>query len=269
MSEILHNLARDEYDALKRVNYSRLRLMGKSPAHYLHGSHMDSKALKLGNFSHLAVFEPHRLDAYHLWTGSKVAKGWKAFKEEKGEENIITDSEREEALRIRDAIYGNPDAAALLADGKPEVTVLWELAGEGFSFECKARVDWLCGDNSVVELKTCRDASRRGFGKQAAQLGYTGQLGYYGRGVEYATQRAVPNHLVIAVETEAPYPVTVFEVLRADVDAGWGRCCTYLDRLAECQRTGLWPGYAQGRVTLELPAWAVEDFDEETEEEAA
>lgn len=268
MSELREDMSREYYDALKRVNWSRLRLMGKSPAHYFHGGTRDSAALKLGGVAHLLTLEPHLFEARYIVNdenrNSNAFKAVKAFAEQAGKV-VLKQAEVDDARRIADAIRNNKDAAALLSKGRAEVSCLWELAGDGFSFECKARLDWLCEDGTLVELKTCRDASPRRFGRQAAEMGYCGQLAWYERG-RYSVEpgrRVERVPVVIAVESDEPYPVTVFEVGPRELALGWDRCAAYLGKLSECQRLGKWPGYAEGRVPLQLPQWAMETFEEE------
>lgn len=88
---------------------------------------------------------------------------------------MLSEDDRETALRVADAVHDHPLAEALLTNGGwPEATALWTLdlevdtdgdENEGaHSLQCKGRVDYYDPRNGVLaDLKTSRDASPDAF----------------------------------------------------------------------------------------------------------
>lgn len=269
MSQIIHGLPREQYDAIDRHSFSRLKLMGRSPLHFKSLRPKDTAAKRLGTFADMALSEPERFAGLKVWAGDKVkaAKAWKDFKAANPEGTYVCEEERDEAIAMRDAILAHPIAGPIFSDGKAQPSILWELEGEGFRFELKSRPDWISADGVLVDLKTTRNVSRRAFGKQAADLDYPAQLAFYSRALEAATGAPAPRRLIVAVESEPPYPVVVYELTEKQLADGWNKCAGWLGTLSECERTGVWPGPATEVVPLELPHWA--EISDEDEQEAA
>jgi hypothetical protein len=73
------------YDAIDRMHWSKLKILGRSPAHLRHAmtaGFEDSNARKLGRVRHIATFEPERYAAQvAVWRGGvRRGKEWDAFK---------------------------------------------------------------------------------------------------------------------------------------------------------------------------------------------
>mgnify|MGYP006087934373 CR=1 FL=1 len=83
----------------------------------------------------------------------------------------------EDAHRCVATTRANPLANELLTEGFPELTVLAKCQNTGLWL--KARPDWLRFDEVVVDYKTTRNASPRGFAKQAKELNYALQQEFY------------------------------------------------------------------------------------------
>lgn len=257
---------RDEYDRMSdRVNWSTLKHMGRSPAHYrealVAGGGEDTDARKRGRVTHLAVFEPERFRAECVvWNdGARRGKAWEAFVDRNPDKEILTEGMYEDAIAASKAARASAMAAPYLSGGKGEVTVLWthvvpELAAlKGYEIQCKGRVDFLQA-GAIVDLKTCRDASPEAFGKQCAQLESYAQAAFYVDGIKAATGKELP-YVLVAVEAAAPFCVQVYRVPDEILRFGRDRYRALLDRLNECKEMSNWPGYADGPVDLTLPKW--------------
>ena len=100
---------------------------------------------------------------------TKEGKAWKAAQTAEIVEAVDLARAQAQAFAVR----SQPDLAALLAEGRPEVSAFWldEQTGE----LCKCRPDWVspAGDGVIlVDGKTCRDASPEGFGRAIWNLSY-------------------------------------------------------------------------------------------------
>ena len=270
------NLSRAEYDAMtSRLNWSRLKHIGRSPAHFRHAldaEDKDTPARAFGRLAHLAILEPERVtDSVAVWTGGRRAgKEWEVFKGEAGAKEIVTDADLTRAAAIAEAVRADPIAGQYVTGGRAEVTALWthetppvEGSGlPGFAFDCKARLDYVAEKvGALVDVKTCRDARPDAFGRDVWNLQYHVQAAWYADGFAAATGQLLP-FVFVAVETEPPHVVQVYRVPDWILDEGRSTYRALLGLLDRCKRERHWPGYATGELELMLPRWAVQAPDE-------
>ncbi len=263
---VFPDMSRETYDGLQRVNWSSLKGLIRSPAHYLHGTQKrdkDTNPRKLGRCTHLATLEPELFKTQcAVWDdGRRFGKKWDAFQDAHAGLEILTAEEYERCVDIQTAVRSNATAMKHLSGGRSEVSVLWThhadgVGGlDGYAMELKGRVDFLSA-GAIVDLKSTRDASPDGFAKEVYRYRYHTQAAIYSDGVLAATGKELP-YLIVAVESEAPHVVQVYRVPDEILDVGREEYRALLDRLNYCRKTNAWPGYADGEMDLTLPRWAV------------
>lgn len=273
----LHSLPRKHYDAIEAVNFSTLKHMGRSPAHY-HAKLLESEpeqtdALILGRAVHVAVFEPEKFkSAFVRWQGGRRAgKDWEAFKAEFRSRDILRDEDYQLCLDLSSAARRDATAAKYLTSGRGEVTMVWRHERPaletlpGWSMLCKGRVDFLSVEGAICDLKTTKDASPAAFGRQAASLGYHVQAAWYVDGHEAATGQRLP-FVVVAVEKSSPYIVQVYELPEDLIQLGREIYRAWLDQLRICRDESRWPGYADGPMQLQFPRWALPGEEDSAED---
>lgn len=276
-SDGLIQLSREKYDSIKdRVNWSTLKLMDKSPAHYkcaLETPLEDTDPLQRGRAVACSIFEPEAYPAkFVTWDGDRRAgKEYKAFLEEHtsfGRE-VITKGMAEAARAISEAVRKHPVARRYLVSGAAEQTALWTIrspamaGAEGYTFRAKGRLDFVSMAGALVDFKSTKDASPEGFARQVLSLGYHCQAAWYCDGYQLITENDLP-FILIAGEPVPPYAITVFRVPEDVLQLGRNKYRTHLDRLAACRARNEWPAYADGEIPLALPDWAM-GFDEDDE----
>lgn len=246
------DLSREQYDALPHLNWSRLKLIERSPAHYVSGYSGDSAAFRLGTAAHSATLEPGQFAAdYVVYTeGIRRGKKWDAFEMDAitAGKTVLNQKEHNEATQIANAVRSNPAASRYLSGGAAEQALVWRLG----DFDCKGRADYI-GD-AIVDLKSTGDASPRGFAYSCAKYGYFGQAAWYSDGQFKATGVRKP-FVFVAVEKTPPYVVTVFRVPDEVLAAGREQYLTLLGRLDYCKKNNFWGGYSESEVVdLEMPS---------------
>lgn len=263
---IYPNMTREQYDALgERENWSRLKNLGRSPAHYRHAllePREDTSALRNGRANHVAVFEPQRFAGLvTVWEGGRRAgKVWDAFCDANADKDILTRDEYDQLLGMQRAVRQHPVAGRHLQRGQSEVSVLWTHAVKplggipGYSVPCKSRLDYLAQD-CIIDLKTCRDASPAAFGRAAFNFEYHAQAAYYVDAVAAVTGKELP-YIIVAAELSPPCVVQVYRIPEHVLAAGRDRYRSLLYRLNECRREDRWDGYADDELDLELPRWS-------------
>jgi len=255
----LHELRREDYDSIERVNYSSLKLIARSPAHYRHGlleGRADTDALRMGRVTHLAVLEPERFRSLiAVWDGhARRGKDWEKFCDQNQGRELLTVEERDLCLAMQQTVRSNRHAMRYISGGQPEVTILWTAEVGGRSVPCKARLDFDT-DDAIVELKTTRNAEPLTFGRQAFNLNYHCQAAWQVDGYARAAGIGKP-HVTVAVEKEPPYEVVVFRMPERYLEMGRAEYRAWLALREECRENARWPGYAETELDLEFPPWA-------------
>jgi hypothetical protein len=257
-------LDRRAYEGLECVNWSTLKYATESALAYRycldHDVPAETDAMRLGRAIHTAVFEPDLFaDEYVVWEGGMRRGGeWEQFRAAHLTRTILRPEDAQAADAIRCAVRSHPAAGALLAEGQAEVSVTWSDPDTGVA--CKGRVDWLSGA-ALVDLKSTRDIDMRTFGMHVARYLYHCQLAFYQMGLrENGLERATS---IIAVQSEPPYEVAVYDLNDDQLWAGEVVVKEALALVAKCRREKRWPGRYQEAVELMLPGYAYPTPDEE------
>lgn len=259
-----------EYAKIPAVNWSTLKHMRDSPAHYLAARRRpvqpDTDALTLGRVTHMALFEPHLLETVAIWTGgARRGKAWDAWRDEHAGQDIIRERDLEPIRAMAEAVRAHPIAGPLLAGGgRGEQTLTW--TDTRSKIACKARLDWLSDAGDLVDLKTAADLDPRSFARAVHRYGYHGQLAHY-RAACLHSGMTVHRALIIGVEKRAPWDVMVYQLDRGAPEGalyvGEQVRRELLDRLAECIETDSWPGRGGDSIQpLLLPPYALPDVGE-------
>lgn len=168
----------------------------------------------------------------------------------------------DQAARIQaaaDEVVDHPQVMRLLSGGAAEE--VWEWTDPETGIACKGRTDYV-GSMGLIDLKATRSVQPRRFASQVASLGYLVKMAWYQWGLGLATGCTPPPVYLIAVQLDPYVDVACYRLSDLDLLRGRATVQSMLRTLAECRRTGRWPGAMEDRIeTLELPAWA------QTEEE--
>jgi len=144
-----------------------------------------------------------------------------------------------------------------MSEGQPEQTIFW---AHPLGIECKSRVDWL-RDDLIMDLKTARDVSQRGFGRSAANLEYAAQLAFYhdaAKAVDGCDRKAV----IVAAENGGTFDVVPYVIPDEAMQAGRARYTDWLLELLKCQEADRWPGVSEEETELQLPNWYFSEMDD-------
>ena len=146
-----------------------------------HRNRKPTKSMNLGKAAHL-----HALGAgpeLVVWEHDGRTKAGKEERADRADDVAaervvaVTEAERDQVLGMVDALRANPEVAAMLDSGEPEVSAFWQEQGAW----CRARFDLL--GPVAYDYKTTEDASARGFEHAMATYGYHQQADFYLRGL--------------------------------------------------------------------------------------
>lgn len=265
MLDGVHELSREDYDNLsERVNWSKLKWLFKSPAHYRHAllsKQEDTDAMRLGRVVHLAAFEPERFrSSIAVWDGGvRRGKDWEQFKsrhEREGHE-LLTENQYETCMDIQAAVRAHPLAMKYIQGGVGERSVLWTYKSPafeglpGYSTEIKSRLDFI-SSMAICDLKTTADASPAKFLRQLLSMHYHTQAAIYSDGYAAASGVRLP-YFIVATEVTAPHVTQVYRISERLLMKGRDEYRGLLDTLAVCRRESRWLGYGDDVIELDLP----------------
>jgi len=117
--------------------------------------------------------------------------------------------------------------------------------------KCKVRPDLYTSDGTIIDLKSTQDASEAGFRKSVRNFGYDFQSCWY---IEAMRAMGLPARQFIfcVVEKVAPFSVATYTLTESEIDRHKPRMQRACEIWATCMETGVWPGYPEEVVTLDL-----------------
>ena len=153
----------------------------------------------------------------------------------------VTVRERDQILGMAEALRAHKLVRDILWASEAEVSAFWR---EGPTW-LRARYD-LLGERDAYDYKTCEDSSQRGFAKSMANYGYHQQSELYGRGLKALGHPAAGRPIrFICQETTAPYLVQIHTPDAEAMAVAEALNDRAIRIYAECQESGIWPGYAE------------------------
>lgn len=217
-----------------------------------------SKAMDLGTTVHGLV----------LGTGPEIAvlgfadRRTRAYKEaeaaalEAGKVPMLA-KDYAEAQAIADAVGKRENAAALLTDGDPEVSMFWQ-DSEGIWH--RGRMDYwtYVGQTpTIVDFKTAADASPDARAKSAGEYGYFMQDPHYRQGLATLLGCSPDDvdFVFIVVSTSPPYLVQEHRLTARDTEVGAELCRIATEMYRDCTETGVWPAWSDEIDDLPLTGY--------------
>lgn len=273
---VYRGMSFEEYSRLPAANHSKLKHFSKTPCHARDAMLHDDESTKyqqLGQALHQALLEPDLFEENYLVAPkvdrrTKVGKAeWEAFEDRAKGRTIVSEEEMVCVAAVKANVVLHATAKeCLYGVGLSELSIVWEDPATGVL--CKARIDRLCtigGWPVVLDLKSShKPASLHSWQTSVMQYSLHTQAAHYLRGL--AVLRPLEGDYQrkfawLVVETERPYCVRMFEAEDAALSIGNDTIEKYLRMYAECQQTGIWPGWGDGLDLAGLPAWAYKQFD--------
>ncbi len=248
------------------VRFSTLKLMQQSPLHYwwaVQRGYDETLSMRIGSGAHAILFD----QPYTVWTGKvRNGKQWDSFAKEHDGELILNQRELEQAQDIAEAVRSHPIASRLLFTPGTvhEQRIDWEWNGRAFRSTPDAANRTTC-----IDLKCLRSADPDKVMWQSFKMGYHAQAALYRMALNSTGQHSIKESYLVVVENKPPHPVTALRFTETAIEAGVRSLALGMEQLRACEVSGVYPGYAQSIVDLEIPGDGLDGFtfeDEEKEE---
>ena len=261
----MSNMPSDIYHAHDSVSNSGLKLVNRSPAHFKRPPERTStRAMVVGSALHMACLEPDLFYATYVLLDdaeNRLCKEYKDQKKKCSEDLILVKSEIEKIEGITKSLYSNPEATKLLnQDGWNELSGFAHDAETGMI--CRHRFDKLTKKGLAIDLKTTTDARPNAFSRSIFNFGYHVQDAFYSDQYQWITGEELEGFAFIVVETESPYAVKVYYLGDESRNLGRETYRKALNTFAYCKDTKEWPSYNDEPEEINVPHWALRDYDE-------
>lgn len=232
--------------AQEPLRFSRLKLMGRSAAHYAACEEPDTSSMEVGTAADRLVFGTGPVLAYP--GAQRRGKDYDAFVERNPGALILTQKDAAKALGIADAVAACADATRLLTCGVAQQTMLWEFQGR----LCRGTPD-VRSESYLADLKTGETSDPRRFAWKLRTFAYHAQMAFYESGVQIKGLPPITDSYIVAVEQTPPHVVTVFRLTDRAIELGARLWRTWFEQLQICEASGEFPPYSQAIVDLDLP----------------
>lgn len=274
LTEGIHRgLSNEEYHADRSaLSSTALKLIDKKTPYHLR-SYLDSPpaeptpALRMGAAVDCLTFEPELFDKQFVVAPKSLNRRTKEGKEtwaklQADKRTLLTDAEHQEALGTAKAIRSNPVWVDLSHTGEAQLSFVWRDPVTGLL--CKCRPDWYDEETqTVIDLKTARDADPEKFSKAVADYGYHIQAAFYSDGIR-ACGKPVKRFIFGVIEKPddrntfeaSPRLMAFYELSIEDIDAGRDSYVSSLAAVNFCMINDEWEGYTNSVIQITRPHWA-------------
>ena len=226
------------------VRFSHLRAYGKSAMHGKHARERDSEqttAMQRGSAVHALVFATKKVVGYP--GAQRRGKEYEAFAQQHADAEILTMAEYDKALRMAGAVVDSTLAAPLLK-GTTETTIRFEWMG----LQCRVTPD-VRGASWLTELKSSATADPMRFPWVALRHHYHAQMRFQ----QIACGMQPQDCYIVCVESEEPFPVSVFRIDEKALVLGEKLLVSWAERLKNSEQSDLYPPYATCIMPIDAP----------------
>jgi hypothetical protein len=263
----IEDMPNETYHSTEGVSKSGLDKISRSPAYFKGSKRKEpTRAMAVGTAIHAAILEPVRFEEDYVITDAplRTAKAYKDAKAIHGGELTLTAPEGEKVRGMRESVESNYDAMRFLSvDGKAELSAFCVDPETGINI--RARFDWITDSGIVVDVKKTQDVRASKFAKSVNDYRYHVQEAMYSFIYKQITGEDLKAFYFLAVEEEAPHSNQMFLLDDTSREIGAYYFRRDLRIYAECINSGKWPHPDNGEGVIELPNWAINQYEYELE----
>jgi exodeoxyribonuclease VIII len=217
------SMTNEAYHAHAAISKSKLDLINKSIAHFLHNAREEKTYFNFGSAVHDAILLPELFEKNYVCMPETIkirrGKEWDAFKAANADKTILTADEYDLARTMRDRILSHKICSNIFTDGEPEHSYFDEISVDGVTVQRKCRPDFV-SKSCLIDIKTTQDASYDAFKRAILKYRYHVQAAWYLDVVNSVLGTEIDTFIFVAIEKEAPFPIAVYMLDRESLDLG-------------------------------------------------
>ncbi|PKH21442.1 exonuclease VIII [Enterobacterales bacterium CwR94] len=234
---IYHYISNADYHKDPAIGSTTIKSISVSPANLYFNPFKGSKSAHIGTAIHAALLEPELFARDFILRPditSRASKEYKAIASEFDAERIIVGSEVDTITQMINSSRLNGDFTDYLsAKGYSEISMFATCPETGLNLKC--RFDRLSDSHPYpLDVKSCRDASQRGFSQALGQYHYHVQAAFYLYVLKLVTGKEFNQFAFFAIENTAPYKNCMYYIGEESLELGRKIMFEAMQKLVEC-----------------------------------
>lgn len=266
---IYYGMSNEDYHTDEAIGSTTIKSISVSPANLYFNPFKGSKSAHIGTAIHSALLEPDLFEKEFIREpeiSSRASKEYKALLANNDPEKILIGSEVETINRMFDSSRLNEDFMDYIgAKGNSEISMFATCPVTGLNLKC--RFDRLSDSHPFpLDVKSCRDASQRGFSQAFGQYHYHVQAAFYLYVLRLVTGRELNQFAFFAIENSAPFKNCMYYIGEDSLELGRKIMFDAMNKLVECleDESLKTEGMVLPSSEINVPAYL---FDEEFDDE--
>lgn len=236
---IYYDISNEDYHRDEAIGSTTIKSISVSPANLYYNPFKGSKSAHIGTAIHAALLEPPVFERDFILEpdiSSRASKEYKALLNHTDAERILIGSEVETVSRMFESSRLNEDFMDYLsAKGHSEVSMFATCPEAGLKLKC--RFDRLSDSHPYpLDVKSCRDASPRGFSQAFGQYHYHVQAAFYLHVLKLVTGRDLNQFAFFAIENTAPYKNCMYFIGEDSLELGRKTMFEAMNKLVDCMQ---------------------------------
>lgn len=236
---IYYDISNEAYHKDAAIGSTTIKAISVSPANLYFNPFKGSKSAHKGTAIHAALLEPDVFQTEFTLRPDITTRSSKEFKTLAAEfdsERIIIGSEVETINRMVESSLLNVDFTDYVsARGHSEVSMFGRCPETGLNLKC--RFDRLSDSHAYpLDVKSCRDASQRGFSQAFGQYHYHVQAAFYLYVLKLVTGKDFNQFAFFAIENSPPYKNCMYYIGEESLELGRKTMFEAMHKLVECMQ---------------------------------
>lgn len=252
---IFKDMTNEDYHAHPAISSSDVKMVAsKSLFHWRNNVRVAKPAFDLGTAVHAMLLEP---EADLVIRGPETRRGneWKEKVAAHPGKTVLPSGEYDEARRMAEAVIMTPHAGRMLQAPDLLCEASFIAVEPDIGLMVKCRPDGLLrGSGVIIDVKTCQDASPRGFEKDVRNFRYDLQAAFY---THVLSLEGVPcnQFYFVCVEKAWPHAVGVHALSSSYIKYAHNNMMMLLEQIEQAEKAEAFPtGWPEINV-IDLPAW--------------
>ncbi|HHT3530374.1 TPA: PD-(D/E)XK nuclease-like domain-containing protein [Enterobacter asburiae] len=266
---VYYGMSNEDYHADEAIGSTTVKAISVSPANHFFNKFTGSKSAHIGSAIHAALLEPDLYDKQYTLRqdiSSRNSKEYKELASKLAPEYILIGSEVDTVSRMAWSSRMNDDFMDYMnTKGNSEVSMFAECPETGLMLKC--RFDRLSDTLAYpLDVKSCKDASERGFSNAFGQYKYHIQAAFYLYVLKLATGIEYNQFAFFAIENSPPYRNCMYYIGEESLELGYREMFTALDKLVACKENESmkYEGIVLPSNEINVPAYLLDnEYDDE------
>ncbi|WP_105607614.1 PD-(D/E)XK nuclease-like domain-containing protein [Cronobacter sakazakii] len=235
---VYYGMPNEDYHADESIGSTTVKAVSISPANHFFNKFSGSKSAHIGSAIHAALLEPDIYQHRYIRRQdiqARNTKEYKALSSKVSPEFILIGNEVDTVKRMFESSRLNNDFMDYMnTKGNSEVSMFAECQETGLMLKC--RFDRLSDTLAYpLDVKSCKDASERGFSNAVGQYKYHIQAAFYLYVLKLATGIEYNQFAFFAIENSPPYRNCMYYIGEESLELGYREMFSALDKIAACK----------------------------------